>query len=626
MTPQRLVAALLLPLLLSLPNSLPLAAQSPGPSPQDTPSSEIQSSEVQDSEVQSSEVQDSGAQAPETQTSEGAKQEDRRIPKVSDPKVFAQSLEAALQALKYYGPYDDPEQLQRINEIGYQLVQQSRFRKYPFSFYLLDMPVPNAFALPGGQIFITRGMLDLGLDDDMLACLLGHEIAHVTQEHGLRIQRRANLLNALTQALAIGLAVGAQNVGPRSYDPYYGNTRESGRGEVLQGAMIGAMVVSQLLVLDYSREFEDESDDEGQRLAAFAGYDPEGARRLWQTMLARLPTNKEYGYWRTHPFEDTRMRAAETRSELLKILDLSSAAVTRQAHQAALLDFVPQADPKYQDLLKRTALATWPQGTEAEELRVEFLHRLRDDALGGQPMERDYGKVLEAYREEVAEVRELTPDSPFLDRVEAEVALMLEDVEELYPQAQEIFAGGFFETRFLEVFASNFPQAPEIPEVALALGNAYSRLQRPTDAVERYLQAWRADPTSDAGQRARTGLQNLAPYLKQLAALQQLAQLDQDPELQLLARQRLSEIAGKYEQVENGAEYLERFPGGEYAEPVNERLNKLADNLLTEVTIYQGMGDNVKALDRINRILTYAPLSPAAERLRQETLAAEQAG
>lgn len=614
MTPQRLVAALLLPLLLAL-NPLLLAAQSQAPPP-----------ETQLPETQLPETQPPESESPESQTDTDSQQQSVRIPKVSDPKVFAQSLEAALQALKYYGPYDDPEQLQRINEIGYQLVQQSRFRKYPFSFYLLDMPVPNAFALPGGQVFITRGMLELDLDDDMLACLLGHEIAHVTKEHGLRIQRRANLLNALTQALAIGLAIGAQNVGPRSYDPYYGNTRESGRGEVLQGAMISAMVVSQLLVLDYSREFEDESDDEGQRLAAFAGYDPGGARRLWQTMLARLPTTKEYGYWRTHPFEDTRMRAAETRAELLKVLDVSGAAVTRQAHQAALLDFVPQADLKYQDLLKRTALATWPQGAEAEKLRFEFLHRLRDDALGGKPMERDYGKVLEAYREEVAEVRDLTPTSPFLERAEAEVALLLEDVEKLYPQAQEIFAGGVFETRFLEVFASNFPEAPEIPDVALALGNAYSRLQRSTDAVERYLQAWRAAPASEAGQRARSGLQNLAPYLEQLAALQQLVELDHDPELQQLARQRLSEIAGKYEQIENGAEYLERFPGGEYAEPVNERLNKLADNLLTEVTIYQGMGDNVKALDRINRILTYAPLSPAAERLRQETLAAEQAG
>ena len=77
--------------------------------------------------------------------------------------------------------------------IGYRLAQESKFQDFPFTFYLIDMPEPNAFALPGGQIFITKGMLDLGLNDDMLAGLLGHEIGHVVLKHGTRIQRRATL-------------------------------------------------------------------------------------------------------------------------------------------------------------------------------------------------------------------------------------------------------------------------------------------------------------------------------------------------------------------------------------------------------------------------------------------------
>ena len=107
-----------------------------------------------------------------------------------------------------YGGYDNPTELARVNRIGYELAQQSDFQKFPFTFGLVDMPVPNAFALPGGQIFVTRGMLDLGLDDDMLAALLGHEIGHVTLEHYKRMQRKATLLNVLGNLLVVGVMLG----------------------------------------------------------------------------------------------------------------------------------------------------------------------------------------------------------------------------------------------------------------------------------------------------------------------------------------------------------------------------------------------------------------------------------
>ena len=98
---------------------------------------------------------------------------------VSNPELFLKSLQVARQVAEQYELYDDAAELARVNRIGYELAQQSGFTRFPFTFTLVDMPVPNAFALPGGQIFITRGMLDLGLDDDMLAAVLGHEIGHV---------------------------------------------------------------------------------------------------------------------------------------------------------------------------------------------------------------------------------------------------------------------------------------------------------------------------------------------------------------------------------------------------------------------------------------------------------------
>ena len=77
--------------------------------------------------------------------------------------------------------------------------------------------------------------------------------------------------------------------------------------------------------------------------------------------------------------------------------------------------------------------------------------------------------------------------------------------------------------RFLETFASNFPDKREIEEVSLALGIAYARLGREDDAVEHFLRALQSDPKSAAGQQALTGLKNLTPRINSLAALEQLA-------------------------------------------------------------------------------------------------------
>ncbi|MEO8277596.1 MAG: M48 family metalloprotease, partial [Thermoanaerobaculia bacterium] len=116
-------------------------------------------------------------------------------------ELFNKSLGAAVEAVEVYGSWDNPQALERVARIGYRVARESGFTDLPFSFYLADMAEPNAFALPGGQIFVTRGMIELGLTDDILAALLGHEITHVVKKHGTRLERKAMLLNILSQAV-----------------------------------------------------------------------------------------------------------------------------------------------------------------------------------------------------------------------------------------------------------------------------------------------------------------------------------------------------------------------------------------------------------------------------------------
>lgn len=551
---------------------------------------------------------------------------------IANQDLFAKSLKVAVEAAHQYGTPDDPEQLARVNRIGYELAQQSEFAKFPFTFGVVEMPVPNAFALPGGQIFITTGMLDLGLDDDMLACVIGHEIAHVTLEHYLRMQRKATLMSVLGNLLLAGVMIGEANSNNRRgteapYDPRVGYG-DSG-GDMIQGAAAASLIISELLLRSYSREHEDEADKEGQRLAAYAGYDPEGAQRVWQLMNDRMPQLKEYGYWRTHPFADERTRSAEARKGTWKVQTKKPADDYRLRTQAVLTTYIDRQKPSPDEVqfLKTMSLAVWPQGKTAEALRMEELHKRRDEELAKPLLSRDYGAVLKTYREAMAEVRKLDAKSDLLPTLESEVADLEAKRKELYPKAVEILGGGVYETSFLVAFLSNFPEAGQAPEVALALGDAYSRLGNATEAVSRYMKAWETDPASPEGKRAQMGLKNLAPNLKELAALQQMAAQDKDPELKKIATDRLATMAKTYDDVANGAEYLRLYPEGQYVVPVMERLNVLAENLYGEVVLYQSVGDPVKAVERINKILTHAPLSPAAEKLRDRAvLTAEKAG
>jgi Zn-dependent protease with chaperone function len=633
---------------------------------------------------------------------------------IGDEKMMTESMKAVVEGLQEYGAYDNPAQLARVNRIGYELAQHADFYKYPFTFTLIDMAEPNSMAFPAGQIFMTRGMLDLiGPDDDMLACVLGHEIGHVVKEHYLHMSRRATLMNILSNLLVAGVLISASRNPPRTgvegpYDPRVGY--DPGGGNRVEGAAAASLIVSELMLRSYSRDNEDEADQVGQRLAAYAGYNPDGAERLWRLMESRAPQIREYGYLQTHPFVQERIRAAQARKGSWSIQQHMPADPFRQRTQQVLVAFAqrqhvkeamsppkkprqtppgddqrrrdseregPQPARSVSELVTRMALATWPRGKAADSIRLDRLHQVRDAKLAGCPgkgartsdadyfptprsedpggtgggrgrrggggerggvqvsripeMEtgtcapelRDYGAVVRAYRKELAEVQLLDPMGPMpplAATLDAEIGELEVQRKALYPQSLEVWRNGVYETSFLLAFISNFPDSPEVSKVAVALGDSYSRTGNETEAVTQYLIAWRAAPDSAYGKRAATGLHNLTPSLKELAALQELASQEQDPELKKMARERLAKLSHTYDDVANGAEYLRRYPAGEYVIPVIDRLNVLADNLYGEVVLYQGFGDATKALERINKILTHAPLSPAAEKLRDRAV------
>lgn len=199
-------------------------------------------------------------------------------------------LESAPEMAEQMGgdlPSYDPR-AQEVNKIGNQLVNQSIAHNSPwkFQFHLLaDTGTINAFALPGGQVFITLGLYNALQNEAQLAGVLGHEIGHVIERHSA-VQMATNQLGQ-TLSMAIGTAA--------SDDP---------RNPAYQIAL----VVNQALQMSYSREDELEADTWGLKLMTTSGYDPHAMIGVIEILKK---TSKGGGrgpdFFQTHPNPDLRI-------------------------------------------------------------------------------------------------------------------------------------------------------------------------------------------------------------------------------------------------------------------------------------------------------------------------------
>ncbi len=173
----------------------------------------------------------------------------RQLLLVDRDKEIRLGREALPEIRAEYGAYDDQELASWVEATGRKLAAVTEDPHYPFSFTVLDSAVVNAFALPGGPVFVTRGLVAHANSEAELAGVLGHEIGHVEARHG------AEQLSQ-QQVLGVGLGI-ASLANPRL-----------GRFQDLLGT------AARLLLLSYSRRDEREADMLGVRYMARAGWDP----------------------------------------------------------------------------------------------------------------------------------------------------------------------------------------------------------------------------------------------------------------------------------------------------------------------------------------------------------------
>ena len=204
---------------------------------------------------------------------------------------IALGLQAAPQMAEQFGGLDPDENAQAlVDGIGNVLVQSSVASQtpYEYEFHLLeDAQTINAFALPGGQIFITRALFDRLQTEGELAGVLGHEIAHVVARHSAEHIAKAQLTEGLTGAAVIA-----------TYDP--DNPASANTAQI-------AMLIGQLINLKYGRDDELESDFLGVCFMNDAGYNPEDLIRVMQVLAEASQGNAPPEFFSTHPNPERRI-------------------------------------------------------------------------------------------------------------------------------------------------------------------------------------------------------------------------------------------------------------------------------------------------------------------------------
>lgn len=215
--------------------------------------------------------------------------------RLTKEQEIAMGLQTAPEVAAEFGGLSQDQQAQQVvDEVGEYLVANSIAADsgYPFEFSVLaDDQTVNAFALPGGPIFITEALLSRLESEGQLAGVLGHEIGHVLARHSAERIAQMELQQGLTGALVIA-----------TYDPENPSSQ--------QAAMMAALV-GQFITMRYGREDELQSDRLGVRILAETGYDPRALIRVMEILEEASGGSSMPEFASTHPNPGNRIREIE---------------------------------------------------------------------------------------------------------------------------------------------------------------------------------------------------------------------------------------------------------------------------------------------------------------------------
>ena len=221
---------------------------------------------------------------------------------------YAQQINAQLPLVR------DPEIVRYINVLGDSIARVSDDRSLQWEFQVVDQPDVNAFAVPGGYIYVYRGLIERTKNLSELAGVMGHEIAHVTQRHSVKQMASAERANAGATVVCI----------------FAPNVCNSGLGSAAIQVGGGALFAK------FSRDDETEADRYGVRYVTRAGIDPRGMPSMFRTLLSLRESSPSSvdGFFATHPVEETRIRTTEAEIAQISPTVLQSLSADSRAYQS----------------------------------------------------------------------------------------------------------------------------------------------------------------------------------------------------------------------------------------------------------------------------------------------------
>ena len=197
---------------------------------------------------------------------------------------------------------EDPQITEYINDIGHRISAHANSGSHEFTFFVIDDPNINAFALPGGYVGVHTGLLEATRSEDELAGVLAHEVAHVTQRHiarAIHANSRQSILNTaiMLGAILAGVAGGAS-------------------GDVVQGAIAVAQGTAAQQQINFTRNNEYEADRVGISALAESGFDPRGMGSFFEVISrgGGAPETRVPEFLRTHPVTSARIAEARGRA------------------------------------------------------------------------------------------------------------------------------------------------------------------------------------------------------------------------------------------------------------------------------------------------------------------------
>jgi predicted Zn-dependent protease len=196
----------------------------------------------------------------------------------------------------------DPQVTEYVSAIGHRVAAHANNGDYKFTFFVVDDPTINAFALPGGYIGVHTGLLEATRTEDELAGVLAHEIAHVTQRHIARAVTANKRQSMLSTAIMLGAMIAGALGGVD--------------GDAMQGAIAVAQGTAAQAQINFTRIHEHEADRVGMSALANAGFDPDGMASFFEVISrstspveSRMPE-----FLRTHPVSSSRIAEARSRA------------------------------------------------------------------------------------------------------------------------------------------------------------------------------------------------------------------------------------------------------------------------------------------------------------------------